>query len=330
MRRLDGHRLLRGLGPHEVEQAAREGGEVEVFGLELDGAGEVEKGADDTVETDDFLGDDIQLRLCLGQLRQDAGAEQFEAEGDGVEGVLDFVGDAAGEAADGGEAGAEVELVFDDAASHGIAEPEEGGALGEGVEADQEASGAGLFERCAGEQGGGEQGSDRPLRRKKVVDAEAGDLCAGEAEKPLGGLAGDDEAALAVEEEDRLLQPLDHAFNAVAQLAGPFLGAAELLAEQAEFFLNGGELAGGRRFGDGVRFAAADAVNGLADALEREQGDLGGERRDGDGEQEEGQGSERGAADFGQDGIAQEDGRDEDLDLKYDVAAGRISRQFDA
>ena len=75
--------------------------------VKFHGAGEVGEGLDDAIEALHLTGEDIDVALCsfAGAVACGCyfGAKEFEVNDHGIDGIFDFVADAGGEFADGGE-----------------------------------------------------------------------------------------------------------------------------------------------------------------------------------------------------------------------------------
>jgi len=92
-----------GFGRGERNHGGGERAQIERGEGELDGTGEIGEGLDDAIQAVNFRTDDIDVAAGVRVGLEDALAQQFEVNDDGVDGILDLVSDAGGEASDGGE-----------------------------------------------------------------------------------------------------------------------------------------------------------------------------------------------------------------------------------
>ena len=114
-----------GFGCGEGDDLGGQGAQIERGKLEIDGAGEVDQGFNHAVEAMDLRSDDIHVAARLGIELEDALAQNLQVDDDGVDGIFDLVGDAGGQASDGGEAARELDLIFNAADGLGIAHGEQ-------------------------------------------------------------------------------------------------------------------------------------------------------------------------------------------------------------
>src|ERR1039458_10015225 len=294
------------------------------------------EGFHDAVEAQDFAGDDLHLRFDGGVAARELAAGDFDVEEDGVQRILDFVGDAAGDAADGGEAVRGLELVADLALGFGIAQADDETGTGIGS--------AGLsFEEVDGEQHGGalRRAGERDAAVANVdaggggfVDEKAevggrwedfGDGLAGEsgavaAEEFIDRAGSEDQAAFAVEDEDGIFEIAQQAVHVAAEVGDFELRAAQAFAQEADLGGHDGDFVVGRRAGGGFGrrvVAGCEQVELAAQAAQRPEGEGGKQEGDADGADD---GNERDIGALGQsrlDGIANEGGGHDDAHKEW-------------
>jgi len=98
----------------DFEDFLEEAGEVSGFEANVHGTGEIEKTFDDGVEAIDFLVENLNGLLGGGiALAGEGFLQVFKPEAHGVERIFDFVSDAGGDAAESGEALADLQLGVD-------------------------------------------------------------------------------------------------------------------------------------------------------------------------------------------------------------------------
>ena len=107
----DGDAMLLGVGSGELGHVFHQAAQVDFFQMKIARAGEIDQRLHYAIETADFAVDDVhvtpRVRFLLGQLV----AQQLQMKHDGVDGILHFVGHAAGEASAGGKAARHFDLV---------------------------------------------------------------------------------------------------------------------------------------------------------------------------------------------------------------------------
>src|SRR5206468_12235266 len=115
--------------------------------VQLHRAREIEESLDYAIEAEDLARDDLHLLRDIGFALGQLHARHLDVHEDGIERILDFVGDAGGDLADGGEAVGGLELAADLAGGFGVAE-----AHGYGRNASWIAGGAQAFHHVHAEQ----------------------------------------------------------------------------------------------------------------------------------------------------------------------------------
>ncbi len=271
--------------------------------VEFHGAGEVGQGLDDAVEALHLSGEDIDVALCsfAGTVAccGDFGAEEFEVNDHGVDGIFDFVAYAGGEFADGGQAPGDFEFLSELQGGLGIAQGEEGaeasGAAlsvvdavegdldlasvfqGDGLCDDGATAGEGLQYGCA--EGG--------FGVEDLFDAEPDHVLLGvfgEVEEVCDGIGDHDGAVVGGEEQDAVAEGVEHLVEVGLEGGVSSLGGTNLLAEAVDgsgdaddgivgFGAWTGEQRCGDAFGEGEVFEAlADLFDGKESEIREKTG----------------------------------------------------------
>ena len=145
-------------------------------------------------------------------------------------------------------------------AGFGVAEGDEEAAIGR-VETEEEAAlsvgdeevGEGFAELECGFDGGADGGGGG----EEFGDGAADSFGLGPLEEALGGTVGDEQFWTAIEEENDVLHAFEELFDVSLHGDDVLAGAAELLVEDVEFGLEGGDFGGGPLRGSAENSPAA-------------------------------------------------------------------------
>src|SRR5271165_1260309 len=118
---LDGDAMLLGVRGGELGDLFHQAAQVDLFQVEIAGAGEIDEGLHHAIQAADFAVDNVHVTASVGLLLGQFVAQQLQVEHDGVDGIFHLVGHAPGEAPAGGEAARHLNLVANAAHRLGIA-----------------------------------------------------------------------------------------------------------------------------------------------------------------------------------------------------------------
>src|SRR5208282_896295 len=106
------HAVTRGLGRGQRRYALQNFAQIHVFQTQIAGTGEVHQDLHNAVEAVNFVADDVHVAAGFGIVLLQFVLQQLQVQHNGVDGVLDFVGHAPGQASAGGKAPRHFDVVF--------------------------------------------------------------------------------------------------------------------------------------------------------------------------------------------------------------------------
>ena len=101
---LDGDAVLLGVGRGQLRDVFQQAAQVHFFQMQIARPHEIHQGLHHAIEAADFAVDNVHVAARVGLLLGQLVPQQLQMQHDGVDGILHFVGHAAGEASAGGEA----------------------------------------------------------------------------------------------------------------------------------------------------------------------------------------------------------------------------------
>src|SRR5208337_1240916 len=104
--------------------------QVDLFQVKVARPGEIHESLHDAIQPSNLAVNNVHVALSVGLLLGQLVAQQLQVQHDGVDGILDFVGDAAGEASAGGKAARHFDLVADALDRFGVAHDQQSADLG--------------------------------------------------------------------------------------------------------------------------------------------------------------------------------------------------------
>ncbi len=195
-------------------------------------------------------------RRDLGVELENALAQNLQVDDDGVDGILDLVGDAGGEASDGGEAARELDLVFNAADGLGVAHGEQraDGSAALGDEVERELNPASVLDLnlargniLAQGKGVEHDASEAIGVVEDLFDHPSQHLTAGMADEALGGGADQHDAAVAGEEDESVLQGGHELVEVFLECGEDLADIVHLASEAVDAGADGAEFVGSAR-----------------------------------------------------------------------------------
>ena len=119
------HAVARGIGRGQHRDFFQNLPQVHFFQPQIAGTSEVDQDLHDAVEAVNFVADDVHVAARVGIVLLQLVLQQLQMQHDGIDGVLDLVRHASGQAAAGGKAARNFNLILNAAHRFGIAHGEQ-------------------------------------------------------------------------------------------------------------------------------------------------------------------------------------------------------------